>query len=102
MNVNSSHAAGRSAYIRQTNPSQETEQSIQSTADSETPSSAKETAERTAIQEQEDKTLTSQEQQMIEENFPEDPELSMRLYGQGQGTGTVHPDAVGRNLDVTG
>lgn len=106
MNVNPSHAAGHAAYSRHTTPSQETpsQEAAQSpsTPESESTDSTNEPPSDTALQEGTDGTLTSQEQEMIEENFPEDPELSMRLYGRGQNTETVNPDAVGRNLDVTG
>lgn len=46
--------------------------------------------------------LTAQEQQMIDQHFPEKPELAMRLYGPGRNTQTVNPGAVGSRLDVRG
>lgn len=101
MNVNPSHAAGRAAYTRHTNPSQEAAQSS-SSREAESSSSAQEEPDDPSAAGEKQGTLTSEERAMIEENFPDDPELSMRLYGRGQDTKTVRPDAVGHNLDVTG
>ena len=47
-------------------------------------------------------TLTEPEQQMIARQFPDAPELSMRLYGPGRGAETIRPGAVGSRLDVQG
>lgn len=99
--IHSSHTAGRAAYTRGTTSSQDASSSPSSSqsADEAASSSASRDA---ASQQAAEEDLTLQEQQMIKERFPEDPELSMRLYGRGRGTETVNPDTVGGNLDVTG
>lgn len=101
MNLYSSHSAGRAAYTRGSTPSQESTQSAPSADDTENAESPSEPQD-TALQKTAQSDLTTQEQQMIEENFPEDPELSMRLYGRGRGAKTVSSNTVGENLDVTG
>jgi hypothetical protein len=102
MNLSSSsHAAGRAAYTRSTTPPQESPQSTSSTDDTESASSPSEPQD-TALQKTAESDLTTQEQRMIEEKFPEDQELSMRLYGRGRGAKTVSSNSVGGNLDVTG
>lgn len=101
--VPSSHAAGRAAYTRGTPSSQEPSSPSSSTSSpSADEAAASSESQEAGLQKSEEGDLTVQEQQMIEERFPEDPELSMRLYGRGRGTETVTPDTVGGNLDVTG
>lgn len=97
----SSHAAGRAAYTRGPTPSHESPQSTSSADEAGNAESSSEPQD-TALQKTAQSDLTTQEQQMIEENFPEDPELSMRLYGRGRDTTTVSSNNVGGNLDVTG
>ncbi len=46
--------------------------------------------------------LSAPERQMISQQFPETPDLSMRLYGPSRTAETVRPDAVGSRLDVQG
>lgn len=46
--------------------------------------------------------LQQDEQQMIARYFPGSSEMTMRLYGPGRGTQTVHPGALGRHLDLQG
>lgn len=99
--IPSSHAAGHAAYTRGTTSPQESSSSPSSSNGADEPASSSASQETTRKQTGEE-ALTLQEQQMIEERFPEDPELSMRLYGRGRGTETVNPDTVGGNLDVTG
>lgn len=99
--IHSSHAAGRAAYTRGTTSSQESSSSPSSSSSADEPASSSASQETTRKQTG-GEDLTLQEQQMIEERFPEDPELSMRLYGRGRGTETVNPETVGGNLDVTG
>lgn len=99
--VNSYHAAGRAAYTHHTQSSQNGERTKSASSARET-TSAQEAPDDTAFPEGAESDLTAQEQEMIEEHFPEDSELSMRLYGRGRDTQTVNPDTVGRNLDVTG
>jgi hypothetical protein len=101
MNLYSSHAAGRAAYTRGSTPSQGSTQSTPSADDTENAESPSEPQD-TALQKTGQSDLTTQERQMIEENFPEDPELSMRLYGRGRDAKTVSSNTVGENLDVTG
>lgn len=98
--VHSSHAAGRAAYTRGPSSSQEARSSSSSEQAQKTNASPE--PQDTALQKTSKSDLTAQEQQMIEENFPEDPELSMRLYGRGRSTETVASNSVGSNLDVTG
>ncbi len=103
----SSHAAGRAAYTRGTTPSQKSSPSTSSAdgADKSESTSQSESASGpadTALQKTAQSDLSAQEQQMIKENFPEDPELSMRLYGRGRDAQTVSSNTVGGNLDVTG
>jgi len=98
--VHSSHAAGHAAYTRGPSSSQEASSAPSSEEIEEASSSTK--AQDTALDKASKSELTAQEQQMIEESFPEDPELSMRLYGRGRGTETVASNSVGSNLDVTG
>lgn len=99
--VPSSHAAGHAAYTRGASSSTESTSSPSSSEDVEK-ASASDKPQDTALQKTAKSDLTSQEQQMIQENFPEDPELSMRLYGRGRNTETVASNNVGGNLDVTG
>lgn len=47
-------------------------------------------------------TLTPAEQRMILREFPEDPNLSLRLYGPNRDAQTINPSAVGNQLDVQG
>jgi len=99
--VHSSHAAGHAAYTRGPSSSQETSPSPSSSEQAQKANSSPEPQD-TALEKTSKSDLTTQEQQMIEENFPEDPELSMRLYGRGRSTETVASNSVGGNLDVTG
>lgn len=46
--------------------------------------------------------LTAAEQHMILREFPEDPDLSLRLYGPNRDEQTINPGAVGKQLDVQG
>ena len=46
--------------------------------------------------------LSTDEQQMIQQYFPESPQLTLRLYGPNRNTQTLHPDALGSRLDVRG
>lgn len=46
--------------------------------------------------------LSAAEQRMILRAFPEDPNLSLRLYGPNRDAQTVNPSAVGNQLDVQG
>jgi hypothetical protein len=39
---------------------------------------------------------------MIQQYFPESPQLTLRLYGPNRNTQTLHPDALGSRLDVRG
>lgn len=105
--VNSYRLAGRAAYLQQTNPSQETARSQPSSnpeaaSEAQDGSATRNAAKATATQSTTGGDLSAQEQQMIERNFPEKPELSMRLYGRSRGTQTVNPSAVGSRLDVQG
>ncbi|MFB6273792.1 MAG: hypothetical protein ABEL51_12940 [Salinibacter sp.] len=100
--VPSSHAAGRAAYTRGTPSSQPSPSSTSSPDSPEKTTSGASAQKDTALQKTGESTLTTEEQQMIEENFPEDPELSMQLYGRSRGTETVRTNSVGGNLDVTG
>ncbi|MEF8816890.1 MAG: hypothetical protein V5A20_02245 [Salinibacter sp.] len=106
MNTIGSSAAGRAAYTQGVNPSQESSGAASSPEKSaSSPEKSSETQQATGpseAQDASDDTLTTQEREAISENFPEDPELSMRLYGRGRGAQTVNPNAVGGNLDVTG
>ena len=106
MNTIGSSAAGRAAYTQGVNPSQESSSAAsspeKSASNPEKSSEAQQATGPAEAQEASDDTLTTQEREAISENFPEDPELSMRLYGRGRGAQTVNPNAVGGNLDVTG
>ena len=46
--------------------------------------------------------LSSAERRMIRRAFPEDPDLSLRLYGPNRDAQTINPSAVGNQLDVQG
>lgn len=46
--------------------------------------------------------LSSAERRMIRRTFPEDPDLSLRLYGPNRDAQTINPGAVGNQLDVQG
>lgn len=46
--------------------------------------------------------LTTAEQRMILRQFPEDPDLALRLYGPNRDEQTLNPGAVGKQLDVQG
>jgi hypothetical protein len=99
--------AGRAAYTRSTSPSSDPARTP-STPDSDAAPGTQQTSEAQQARETQspsasaDGDLTAQEQQMIENNFPERPELSMRLYGRSRGTETVNPGSVGSRLDVRG
>lgn len=51
---------------------------------------------------QQSASLSSAEQQQIQQQFPASPALSMRLYGPGAGAHTVAPGALGSRLDLQG
>ena len=106
MNTIGSSAAGRAAYTQGVNPSQESSGAAsdpeKSASSAEKSSETQPTSSPAEAQDASDDALTTQERKAIEENFPEDPELSMRLYGRGRGAQTVNPNSVGSNLDVTG
>ena len=46
--------------------------------------------------------LSAAEREMIQKKFPQDPDLSMRLYGPNRSTQQVNPGVLGQNLDVSG
>ena len=46
--------------------------------------------------------LSTAEQRMILRAFPENPDLSLRLYGPNRDAQTINPSAVGNQLDVQG
>lgn len=100
--VSSSHEAGRAAYTRGASPSQQSAASTPASEKAAESASSSKTQTDTALQKTAESDLSTEEQQMIEENFPEDPELSMKLYGRGRGSKTVRSNSVGGNLDVTG
>lgn len=106
MNTIGSSAAGRAAYTQDVNPSQESPDAAsdpeKSASGAEKSSEAQQASGPEKVQDASEDTLTTREREAIEENFPEDPELSMRLYGRGRGAQTVNPNSVGSNLDVTG
>ncbi|WP_103029088.1 hypothetical protein [Salinibacter altiplanensis] len=103
MNTIGSSAAGRAAYTQDVTPSRESSDAAASPEKSASPPEESSEAQRApASPEASGDTLTTQEKTAIEENFPEDPELSMQLYGRGRESQTVNPNAVGGNLDVTG
>lgn len=47
-------------------------------------------------------TLSTAERRMILRAFPENPDLSLRLYGPNRDAQTINPGAVGNQLDVQG
>lgn len=109
MNTIGSSAAGRAAYTQgvpsSPNSSDATtgpEKSASGPEKSSEPQQAQQAPDAATTQEASEDSLTTQERKAIEENFPDDPELSMRLYGRGRDSQTVNPNAVGGNLDVTG
>jgi hypothetical protein len=93
----SPHATGKAAYTR----SFSTEEGAESTSSSEETNPSAEPQD-TTFERTNERDLMAQEQQMIEEKFPEDPTLSIRLYGRGRDTEMVRSSAVGENIDVTG
>jgi len=99
--INSFHAAGRAAYTQRTSPSQ-SRPDAQPSSEPDGASDVQEASNEATLQESDDDPLTARERKAIAENFPANPELSMRLYGRSRGTQTVNPDARGGNLDVTG
>jgi len=96
----STHAAGHAAYTQ--NASRKEGAGSPPSSDDADEAARSEEAEGSRLRETDGESLTAQEQKLIEENFPEDPELSMRLYGRGRDTETVRGRAVGENIDVTG
>ncbi len=46
--------------------------------------------------------LTPSEEQMIAQQFPEKPDVTLRVYGPQRQAQTVNPGAVGGRLDVRG
>lgn len=99
--IGSQHATGRAAYDQRRPSTAPRDASDGSESTTEADATAETTA-TAALDRAGGDELTVEEQAMIEENFPEDPELSMRLYGRSRNTHTVDPAAVGGNLDVTG
>lgn len=97
---NSTHAAGHAAYTHNAARKEGADSAASSDGADETRSSAE--PQDTRLRQTEEGGLTAQEENMIEESFPEDPELSMRLYGRGRDTETVRGRAIGENIDVTG
>lgn len=96
----STHAAGSAAYTRSSSSRKDAESTASSEESGETASGAE--PEETVFQKTSETDLSAQEQRMIEKQFPEDPELSMRLYGQQRDARTVRGRAVGENIDVVG
>lgn len=103
-----SHLAGRAAYQRNTRATQKntpaqpsSNKKAAATPASQTSKPVQKASTEASVQKAEG-ALTAQEQRVIEKQFPEAPELSMRLYGQSRGTETINPGAVGGRLDVTG
>lgn len=47
-------------------------------------------------------SLSTAERRMILRAFPENPDLSLRLYGPNRDAQTINPGAVGNQLDVQG
>jgi hypothetical protein len=47
-------------------------------------------------------SLSTAERRMILRAFPENPDLSLRLYGPNRDAQTINPSAVGNQLDVQG
>lgn len=47
-------------------------------------------------------SLSAAEREMIEREFPDNPDLSMELYGRNRGSETVNPEALGNQIDVRG
>jgi hypothetical protein len=94
------HAAGSAAYTRRSSSQEDAEPTASPEESGETDSGVG--PQDTTFQETPEEGLSAQEQRMIEEKFPEDPELSMRLYGQQRDARTVRGRAVGENIDVVG
>lgn len=98
--ISSQHVTGRAAYTQgdhtsSTNRSESAEKT-------EAEFSAREVTDHADLDVGDGDELSVEEQQMIKENFPDDPELSMRLYGRSRDAQAMNPGAVGSNLDVTG
>lgn len=66
------------------------------------PPQATRTASATGVAPQAASPLSTDEQQMIQQYFPESPQLALRLYGPNRTTRTLQPDALGSRLDVRG
>ncbi len=96
----STHVAGHAAYTRSSSAQEGGGPPSSSAETGETDSSAE--PQDTTFQKTAESGLTVQEKQMIEEKFPEDPELSMRLYGRGRDAEMVRGSAIGENIDVVG
>lgn len=48
------------------------------------------------------KDLSRPEQKMIQRYFPDNPDLSMRLYGADRNEQQVNPEALGSHIDLRG
>lgn len=87
LNPSADESAGASQSAREQDAAREVQQSS-------APSESQAPAE---MQE-----LSTAEQEMIQQKFPQDPDLSMRLYGRNRDTEQVNPGTLGQNLDVRG
>jgi len=99
--ITPTHAAGQAAYTGDATSSQGPSESSSPSQSAEA-KQARAPSNDGSAEKPADDPLTTEERKAIKENFPEDPELSMRLYGRGRGTETVSPGGLGENLDITG
>ena len=47
-------------------------------------------------------SLSAAERELIQREFPDNPKLSMELYGRDRNSETVNPDALGTQIDLRG
>lgn len=95
--ISSSAHAGIQTYHTRSN-SPEAASSAQEAQSADAKDQARPAASHDALDAMKD--LTSSEKEMIREEFPEAPDLSMRLYGADRDAKSVNPHAVGQRLDV--
>lgn len=103
-NIGSFHSGRFNPYQRINTPSENTSDKAptppdQTEAAQSTEAAKKPDAPESAASVQE---LSAAEREMIQQKFPQDPDLSMRLYGPNRSTQQVNPGVLGQNLDVSG
>lgn len=101
-NIGSFHSGRFNPYQRINTPAEQTPETNapapSEKTDSARPTNAPDAPEAASATQE----LSAAEREMIQRKFPQDPDLSMRLYGPNRSTQKVNPGVLGQNLDVSG